>query len=192
MGARRPPYHFFDLVFRDREVDGWSAGDDALGEALGVAGAFFFTGALTGVAFSGAAGLAGAAFASTGFSSTVGLTTFFSDVGFSAIGDVFSTTTMESITTHVTAWKSRYLPAFLTGFALGVAFGLGAAFGVSNFSAVFATLAGTSSTGFPTRFRPLAETGVALLVEGIGSDALDVDGRGVAAWNRFRSEHFAP
>lgn len=77
-------------MFRDRDVDGWSAGD-ALGDAFVAAGAFFFAGvALTGVVFS--AGLAAAAFASTGFSSTAFLAVFFSAAGFSATGDAFSAT----------------------------------------------------------------------------------------------------
>lgn len=46
---------------------------------------------------------------------------------------------------------------------------------------VFEILAATSSTVFPARFLPLTGVGVALLVEGIGSEAFDVDGRGVAA-----------
>lgn len=97
MDARRPAYHFFDRVFRDREVDGWSAGD-ALGDAFVAAGAFFFAGvAFTGVIFSTAAGLAGLGFVSAGFSSTAFFGPFFSAAGFSAAGDAFSTTKMEFI-----------------------------------------------------------------------------------------------
>ena len=80
-------------------------------------------------------------------------------------------------------------PLFLTAaLAFGDAFGFAGVFAVgdsltgSNFVIVFVIFAATSSTALPTRLRPFPVNGVeiiaALLVEGIGSEAFDVDGFG--------------